>query len=248
MVVHDAASTGFGAEAARYRAARPTYHPDLLVRFADLVGPGRVIEIGAGTGTFTGQLVAAGIDVVAVEPVEAMRAVLSDDLPDVEVRVGTAESLPADEACVDAVVVAQAFHWFDHGPALDEIARVLRTGGHLATVWNVKEGSGEWYRRYMDIIERHADDTPRHAQMIWRRAIDDDQRFELVDEWQVDNSMPMDADGVIGRALSTSFIAALPEQTKAGVASELRQVLAQVDQPVLFPYRGELQAWRKVRD
>ncbi len=242
-VVHDAVSAGFGAEASRYQNARPDYHPDLVARFVDRFASGRVIEIGAGTGKFTRQVVAAGIDVVAVEPVEAMRAVLAADLPRVDTRPGTAEAIPAEDQSFDTVVVAQAFHWFDHSAALDEIVRVVRPGGHLVTVWNVKAGDSEWYQRYMEIVDRHADDTPRHADMQWRRAINEDPRFELVDDWHIDNSQAMDHESVVARALSTSFVAALPDDTKAAVADELRRALVDVQTPLRFPYRGELQAW-----
>ena len=214
-----------------------------MARFVDAFGRGRVLEIGAGTGIFTAHLMAGGVDVVAVEPVEAMRRVLTERLPGVTVAPGTAEDLPADADSFDVVVVAQAFHWFDHRPALDEIHRVLRPGGHLVTVWNVKDGSAAWYRRYMEVVERYADDTPRHADRRWRQAIDDDRRFELVDDWQVDNSRLTDADGVVERALSTSFIAALDDDEKRVVAADLRAALVGVELPVRFPYRGELQAW-----
>lgn len=202
-----------------------------------------MIEIGAGTGKFTRQLVAAGVDIVVVEPVEAMRAVFGANLPGIDVRPGTAEALPAEDRSFDTVVVAQSFHWFDYAAALDEIARVLRPRGHLVTVWNVKAGDGDWYRRYMEIVDRHADDAPRHADMRWRRAIDDDARFDLVDDWRIDNSQSMDHEGVVARALSTSFIGALPDDTKAAIADELRQALIGVGTPIRFPYRGELQAW-----
>lgn len=244
-MVHQTAASGFGTDTHRYDSARPDYHPQLIERFVDSFGSGSILEIGAGTGIFTSQLTAHGVDVVAVEPLEAMRAQLAARLPGVEVNPGTAERLPADTASVDAVVVAQAFHWFDHVPALDEIHRVLRPGGHLVTVWNVKDGDADWYRRYMEIIDRHADDTPRYADMRWRRAIDEDQRFELVDEWSIDNSRPTDKDGVIDRALSTSFIAAMPRDKQQSVVNELTSILSSVDMPVSFPYRGELQAWSR---
>lgn len=96
------------------------------------------MEIGAGTGIFTGQLVDRGVAVLVVEPVAAMGQQLRERLPDVEVRSGTAEDLPLEDASVDVVVAAQAFHWFDYGAALTEIYRVLRPGGQLVTVWNVK--------------------------------------------------------------------------------------------------------------
>ncbi|MEM7326453.1 MAG: class I SAM-dependent methyltransferase [Actinomycetota bacterium] len=242
-MVHDAAFTGFGAEASRYQNARPAYHPDLVQRFVNRFGSGQMLEIAAGTGKFTSQLVSAGVRPVAVEPVDAMRAILAEDLPNLDVQPGTAEDLPAGGHTFDTVVAAQAFHWFNHGPALDEIHRVLRPSGHLVTVWNVKEGDADWYRRYMAIINRFADDTPRHAHMQWRQAIDTDPRFELVDDWQIDNSQNMDREAVVDRALSISFIAALQEPTKASVAAELRAVVADVETPIRFPYRGELQAW-----
>jgi len=204
-VVHDAASTGFGAEASRYQSARPRYHPDLVERFVDQFAAGQIIEIGAGTGKFTSQLVAAGISPVAVEPVESMRAILAADHPDLDVRPGTAEAIPAEDNSFDTIVVAQSFHWFDYEAALDEIERVVRPGGHLVTVWNVKAGDSDWYQRYMEIIDRYADDTPRHADMRWRRAIDNDARFETVDDWHIDNSQAMDREDVVSRALSTSF-------------------------------------------
>ncbi len=242
-MIHRAAASGFERGSDHYRRGRPSYHPDLVARFASSFGDGPVVEIGAGTGIFTSQLLAAGIDVVAVEPVESMRAALLADHPDLDVRSGTAERLPVDTDACATVVVAQAFHWFDHGPALDEIDRVLRSGGHLVTVWNVKEGDAPWYQRYMAIIDRLADDTPRHRDQVWRRAIDADPRFRLVDDWQIDNTVPADLDTVVDRALSTSFIAALPEEEQASVAEEIRGALDGVELPVPFPYRGELQAW-----
>lgn len=244
--VHDAAGEGFGRNAEVYSRARPPYHDQLVTRFVERYGDGDVVEVGAGTGIFTGQLVDADVAVLAVEPVEAMRAKLIDRLPGVTVAEGTAESMPLDNACADTVVVAQAFHWFDFVAALDECNRVLRPGGHLVTVWNVKEGEGGWYDGYMAVIERYAGDTPRHRDMRWRAAIDADARFEAVDDWRLDHPRSMDADGVVGRALSTSFIAALPGDEQDRVAAELHAILAEFSAPFEFPYRAELQAWRKV--
>lgn len=242
-MVHRAAASGFERGSDHYQRGRPSYHPDLVARFVSSFGAGPVVEIGAGTGIFTSQLLAAGVDVVAVEPVESMRAALVANHPDLDIRSGTAEQLPVETDAAATVVVAQAFHWFDHGPALDEIDRVLRAGGHLVTAWNVKEGDAAWYQRYMAIIDRLADDTPRHRDQVWRRAIDDDPRFRLVDDWQIDNPVPADLDTVVNRALSTSFVAALPEEEQASVAKEIRGALDGVELPVPFPYRGELQAW-----
>ena len=92
------------------------------------IGPGRdVLDLAAGTGKLTRLLVPTGAHVVAVEPVPAMRALLTD----VDALDGTAEAIPLPDASVDAVTVGQAFHWFDPPTALAEIDRVLRPGGRL---------------------------------------------------------------------------------------------------------------------
>ncbi len=242
-MVHDAAAQGFDRDASTYQRARPSYHPDLVARFVERYGSGAVLEIGAGTGIFTRQIVDEGVSVVAVEPVAGMRERLIDALPTVDVRDGTAESLPVKSDSCDTVVVAQAFHWFDWEPALNEIHRALRQGGHLVTVWNVKGGDTDWFKGYMKIVDRHAGDTPRHADMRWRAAIDGDQRYQSVDDWRVDHPRQMDRDGVVARALSTSYIAGLPDGDRETVDSELRRVLERVAEPLHFPYRAELQAW-----
>lgn len=243
-MVHDAAAQGFDRDAATYQRARPSYHPDLVARFVERFGTGSVLEIGAGTGIFTRQMADEGVRVVAVEPVPGMRQRLLDEFPTVEVLEGTAECLPAASASCDTVVVAQSFHWFDWTPALNEIHRVLRPGGHLVTVWNVKQGDSAWFKAYMEIVDRHAGDTPRHADMRWRAAIDRDQRYKSVDDWHADHPRRMNKDGVIARALSTSFIAALPDDDRERVAIDLQRALQGVPEPLHFPYRAELQAWR----
>jgi len=243
-MVHDAAARGFDREASTYQRARPSYHPELVARFVERYGAGAVLEIGAGTGIFTRQITDRDANVVAVEPVPGMRQQLLDELPSVDVRDGTAEALPERDNSYDTVVVAQSFHWFEPDAALNEIHRVLRRGGHLVTVWNVKDGDADWFKAYMEIVDRHAGDTPRHVDMRWREAIDGDSRYQLVDDWHVDSPGPTDRDGVVARALSTSFIAALPDQDRERVAVDLRQILEGVDEPIRFPYRSELQAWR----
>lgn len=243
-MVHDAAARGFDREASTYQRARPSYHPDLVARFVERHGYGEVLEVGAGTGIFTRQIAQRGVRVLAVEPVGGMRQELINALPTVDVREGTAEALPVESNSFDTVVVAQSFHWFDYGAALDEIHRVLRAGGHLVTVWNVKDGDAHWFEGYMEIVDRYADDTPRHADMRWRAAIDGDRRYELIDDWRVDHPLLVDKAGVIERALSTSFIAALPDEARDEVVADLLRVLETVDEPIEFPYRAELQAWR----
>ena len=99
-----------------------------------------------------------------------MRQMLRHLLPDLPVVAGTAESLPFRTGALDAVCVAQAFHWFDAEPAFDELARVLRPGGRLGIVWNGRDRSVEWVDRMwaiMDGVERAA---PWRDHEHWRES------------------------------------------------------------------------------
>ena len=244
-MVHDSASSGYGKRAVGYHDSRPNYHPAVVERFVDRYAQGVVVEVGGGTGIFTTQIAEGGVLPIVVEPVAEMRAVLAASLPIVDVRPGAAEALPIKSAVADTVVAAQAFHWFTFSQALDEVHRVMRPGGHLVTVWNVRDETVGWVSDYSVILERHEGDTPRHGSMQWRRAIASDARFELVDDYAVGNPQDVTVEGVVGRALSTSFIAALSAEEQADVADQIRRVVAPMGPRLQFPYRTELQAWRR---
>ena len=126
----------FDSVAAVYERSRPAYAPDALAWVAHRLRLGRVLDLGAGTGKLTRQLIALGADVVAVEPGDEMRAVLAKAVPGVDVRAGSAEAIPLEDASVDAITVGQAFHWFRVDDALREMHRVLRPGGSFALLWN----------------------------------------------------------------------------------------------------------------
>jgi ubiquinone/menaquinone biosynthesis C-methylase UbiE len=129
----------FETVAEQYERARPLYADEAVAWAAERlgIGPGRrVLDLAAGTGKLTRQLLALGADVVAVEPGDEMRGVLRRVLPEVEALAGRAEEIPLPDASVDAITVGQAFHWFDTGPALAEMRRVLRPGGGAALFWN----------------------------------------------------------------------------------------------------------------
>ncbi|MDQ1714377.1 MAG: hypothetical protein QOC60_322, partial [Frankiaceae bacterium] len=136
-------AASFGAAAAEYARARPTY-PDEAVDWLIPPGAARALDLGAGTGLFTRGLVARGLAVVAVEPSAEMRAQLVDALPAVTAIAGTAEQIPLPANDVDVVTVAQAWHWVDVERAVPEVARVLRPGGTLGLVWNVRDETVDW--------------------------------------------------------------------------------------------------------
>jgi SAM-dependent methyltransferase len=169
--VHHAAAKGFAAAAEAYQRARPDYPPALAEWLRSELGlaPGRVaVDLGAGTGKFTPLLSATGARVIAVEPVEAMRAELVAAHPNVEALAGEAERLPLGDALVDAIVCAQSFHWFAKPAVLAEMRRALRPGGALALVWNVRDERIAWVMALTKILDRHQGDAPRHERGQWR--------------------------------------------------------------------------------
>ena len=133
----------FGPVAALYDSVRPSY-PEPAVRWMLGDAPLQVADLGAGTGIFSRVLAGLGHDVVAVEPDEGMRSALLAHHPGFEVLEGSGEAIPLPDGSVDAVTAAQSFHWFDNPAAHAEIARVLRPGGHLCPLWNVRDESVEW--------------------------------------------------------------------------------------------------------
>lgn len=156
---HQRLATSFGSAAASYAEHRPDYAHN-AVRWALDPAPGsRVLDLGAGTGKLNSVLVAMGVDVVAVEPDTAMLAELRTALPDVRALSGSAESIPLEDASVDAVLAGSAMHWFDMAKAGPEIARVLAPGGILAGLWNVMDDQVEWVDR---LAEVSGDDTIGH--------------------------------------------------------------------------------------
>jgi len=157
----------FGDFAATYDAARPEW-PAATARWltgtedgGPLAGRGRlrVADVGAGTGKLTRTLVAAGHEVVAVDPSEGMLQALRAAVPGTPTFVGTGEQLPLPDASVDVVTVAQAWHWFDADAARLEAARVLRPGGVLGIAWHVRDETVPWVRELSELTHSTEPDT-----------------------------------------------------------------------------------------
>lgn len=174
-----AGARSFDEIAATYSAVRPAYPEaavDWILRPANRLEErcdgkhvgARVLDLGAGTGKLTRQLIDAGLDVVAVEPSPQMGAELSAYVPEAELLTGSAEEIPLPDSSVDSVVVGSAFHWFDHAAALAEIARVLRRGGRLGLIRNRPDDRHDWVARLDGIAGARArrgrqDPTPDEA-------------------------------------------------------------------------------------
>ncbi|MFE6921727.1 class I SAM-dependent methyltransferase [Nocardia sp. NPDC057663] len=140
-------ASSFGAQAAVYAEHRPDYAAAGIRWVLEPLGAKdvpAVLDLGAGTGKLTDGLLAAGAEVIAVEPDEAMRAELVRRYPSVTALSGTAEDIPLPDGSVDAVLAGQAFHWFDQARAFPEIARVLRPGGVFAAFWNIEDNRVAW--------------------------------------------------------------------------------------------------------
>jgi SAM-dependent methyltransferase len=129
----------FGRIAVEYDDVRPEYAPEALARAEKVLGldaGSKVVDLAAGSGKLTRALARRFAGVVAVEPNDEMRGVLSQRSADVKVLAGTAERMPLPDSSADAVFVGDAFHWFDGAAAVDELARVVRPGGGVALLWN----------------------------------------------------------------------------------------------------------------
>lgn len=202
----------FGGVADAYDRGRPTY-PDAAVAW--LVGdrPATVLELGAGTGKLTRRLVAAGHDVHATEPDEAMLAVLRRHLPDVRSSATRAEEIPVADQSVDVVVAAQCFHWFDADVALAEIARVLRPGGHLAAVWNQRDDRIPWVRKLGRIIGTHDLTDPL-------AAVTASDEFHEVDDAAFKHWQVVERRSLQDLVLSRSAVAVLGEAERERVLAE----------------------------
>jgi len=242
--VNATAATGFEAGADAYARGRPDYPAalDQWLRDKLQLGPGKtVLDLGAGTGKFTPRLIATGASVIAVEPVAAMRVKLSLSCPAAQALEGTAEAIPLSDASLDAVVCAQAFHWFATTAALAEIRRVLRPSGALALIWNVRDKSVDWVRATDDILAPYEGDAPRYYTGKWRAVFPAEGFGPLVETQFPHGHTGTPEQVIVDRQLSVSFIAALSTGEQQKVADDMRALIARTPglagkAEVTFPY------------
>ena len=246
MSVHEVASSGFGAEADAYERARPGYPDDAVAWIVDQLGITRartVLDLAAGTGKFTRRLVATGASIIAAEPVDGMRRMLTRALPGVPTVAAVAEALPLADGSVDAITVAQAFHWFDAQAALEELHRVLRPDGRLALVWNARDRSVPWVDEVWSIMDRVEKRAPWRAHDEWREsAFVETPWFGPLHEATFHHEQMLSPADVVERVRSVSHVAVLPPDQQEAVLDEVRALLR--DDPttaghdeVALPYR-----------
>ncbi len=229
----------FGPKANEYEKGRPDYPPTAiawLIEALGINGNSTVIDLAAGTGKLTRLLLPTGARVIAIEPVEGMREVLSSVVPAAEVLEGTAEQLPLPDASTDAVTVAQAFHWFRGQEALAEIHRVLRPGGRLGLIWNRRHLDQPVQAELARVMESHRGATPSQDSGAWMTAFRETRSFGPLAQEDFPMEQVVDREQLVARVLSVSFMAALPPDQQAAVAAEVAEIANRYGDPVTLSY------------
>lgn len=219
-------ATAFAGQAALYARLRPDY-PTAALDVALPAEASRVLDLGAGTGKLTGPLLARGTAVIAVEPLESMLAELRRSFATAVAVCGAAEAIPLADATVDAVLVAQAFHWFDPALALPEIARVLRPGGTLSLLWNHDDDTDPLVLEVQAALDRAGRPPGGSTGRLSSRPVPFSQHPsfaepELIEvKWIREQSV----DDYIGLLHTYSYVIRAPATTRAQLAAEVLGIL-----------------------
>jgi MOSC domain-containing protein YiiM/SAM-dependent methyltransferase len=228
VAIHEQAAKGFAAGVDAYERGRPDYSPEAVARLVSELGLGpgkRLLDLAAGTGKLTRQLVDTGAEIVAVEPIAEMRAKLEATVPGVEAIQGTAEDIPLPNHSIDAVVVGSAFHWFDGIRAATEVRRVLKPDGALGLIWQARDASDGWIRRLDEIIDGADDGHPRFRDRIWREAFDLTALFDPIEESTYDHIQRAAPDVIVDRVASISYVAAMTRERRERILEDVRELL-----------------------
>jgi ubiquinone/menaquinone biosynthesis C-methylase UbiE len=234
-------ASAFDDAAQEYERGRPGFPSEAiesLIRELHLDRRSVVVDLAAGTGKLTRDLTRRSDEVIAIEPLVAMREQLARAVPAARALDGTAERMPLADACADAVFVAQAFHWFDGRRALDEIARVLRPGGGLALLWNTtpwERREGPWFSRLDDLLEDSRADLSvmrRHGSGRWREAFDDEPRFAPLAKATFDNAQRMSRENFLANLASRSYVAQLAHEERQVLLGDVSDLLRSPGAPL----------------
>ena len=209
-------SLSFGSAAAAYERGRPSYPPEAIDWLLP-AGARQVLDLGAGTGKLTTRLVERGLDVVAVDPIPDMLEVLRNALPNTRALLGTAEGIPLPDNSVDAVLIAQAWHWVDPARAVPEVARVLRPGGRLGLVWNTRDERLGWVRELGRIIG--SDDGDRLEVTL-------PAPFTALERHRVEWTNYLTPQALVDLVASRSYCITSPADLRTRTLEQVRELLA----------------------
>ncbi len=240
--VHPSAES-FRSVADLYEQARPGYRREAVEYLVSRLGlrEGRAVaDVAAGTGKLTRELVSSGARVFAVEPLEEMRAVLMRVVPGAEALAGTAEALPLADGSVDAVTVAQAFHWFEPEAAFREAARVLRPGGALALVWNLRDFADPLQMALEALMGEYRGAAPFEYEQPWRVALAAAAFFGPEEKRSFRWDLPHTADELVDRIASVSFVAGLGPDEREELLGRVRTLAGGRPEPFPFPHRTDV--------
>lgn len=216
-----APTTRFSDRAADYVRYRPGYPPEAIDAILRGLGEPAALtaaDIGAGTGISARLLAERGLRVFAVEPNDAMRDAgrstrsasggSEDGRGGITWLDGTAEATGLPEVSVDLVLCAQSYHWFEPAAACREFGRVLRPGGRLALMWNDADESDPICRGYYDLVREASDGVgpTSHRTVAQAPRVEPPFSPSAVRRLRFRNEQRLDADGLIGRAMSASYV------------------------------------------
>jgi SAM-dependent methyltransferase len=250
MELHPLASQ-FASVADAYERGRPEYGLAVIGAAAAELGlsPGDpVLDLAAGTGKLTTALVDYGFDVLAVEPQEPLRQVLIEKVGDDCVLPGLAEQLPLEDGSMAAVMVADAFHWFDRPRALAEIRRVLAPGGGLALLNTAPDWSGAtWAHELGNLVADARPEHPNFDGRTWEEFVREADGF--AEPWQVRVTTygPADNEGVLAHMASISWIAGLQEPQRSDLLARMRAIVRAGDTPERFGLHADIGLSKRLR-
>ncbi|HXQ44223.1 MAG TPA: class I SAM-dependent methyltransferase [Acidimicrobiales bacterium] len=241
-------SGSFGEVASHYGRYRPG--PSLAA--VDWLLPEkvrRVVDLGAGTGALTRLLTDRADEVVAVEPDDRMRSVLTEEVPGIRAVSGRGESIPIPDGSADAVVASSSWHWMDPVATLHEVARVLEPGGVLGVVWSGPDPMGPFLVQARALLAERRHDGREAAGTADKAGHPGNELADLMGDGlrpspslEIPPDLPfgppehevfvwdvaLNADELIGLLGTFSWIITLPDQARRRVTAEARRLMREL--------------------
>jgi len=218
----------FEAVADEYDAARPSYPPGVYDSLGQLDGL-RVLDVGAGTGIATRQLLARGASVIAVDPGREVLGRAVARTAGLRAVVADGAALPVRDGAAELVCFAQAWHWLNPSTRVPEVHRILAEGGRWAGWWSHARADGDpWFDTYWSAIEQACPGTRRgQRDHDWGATVGDSGHFEVGERITIPWTRTIAVDDWMTDQASHSYIAALAEPARSRLLDDLRHALTE---------------------